>query len=192
MTTGNHSVAFDIPYVEERNRGTVAVRLILAIPHMIVVAAWGWFVGIITFVQWFIVLFTGKRNDGIWRMQNDWLGYATRVNTYTGLMFDEYPAFGTDPGGVPVLYEFGYAAEASRLTNALRMFWVIPAAIIMWLYVFAAYFVAIAAWFAIVITGKMPEGMFAFMLKAHRQSIRTQSYGNMMTDIYPNAVAPPV
>ena len=181
------AVAFDVPYIEERNRGTVAIRLILAIPHLLVMGAWNYFVGLLAVIQWFIVLFTGRRNEGIWNMQNQWLGYATRVMTYAGLMHDEFPPFGTDAGAVPVQYGFGYTAEANRLSNALRMFWVLPAAIVTMIFVFVAEILVIIAWFAVLFTGKMPRGLFDFMLKAHRQAIRTQSYGGLMTDTYPNA-----
>jgi len=180
------AVGFDMPYVQQRNRGTVAVRLILAIPHMIVVGLWSYLVALLTFVQWFIVLFSGKRNDGIWKMQNSWLAYAVRVMTYIGLMHDDFPPFGTEAGSVPVTYDFGYTEGANRLTNGLRMFWSIPAAIVTFFYVLVAEILAVVAWFAIVITGNMPRGIFDFMLKAHRQSIRTQSYQLLMTDVYPN------
>ena len=185
----NDAVTFDVEYAEARNRGTVAIRLILAIPHMIVQSLWGYFVGLITVVQWFIVLFTGKRNEGIWNMQNQWLGYAARTGSYLALLHDEFPPFGTDPGNVPVTCNFSYAADANRLSNALRYFWAIPAMIVMMVMLFVAEILALVAWFAIVITGKMPKGLFDFILKAMRQAVRTTSYLDLMTDTYPNANA---
>ena len=46
------------------------------------------------------MLFTGSRNEGIWNMQQSWIGYYGRVLGYTNILFDEYPAFGTEPGNV--------------------------------------------------------------------------------------------
>ena len=58
---------------------------------------WGYLAEILAVVQWFIVLFTGKRNQGLWDLQWAWLGYDSRVYGYVYLLFDPYPAFGTDP-----------------------------------------------------------------------------------------------
>ena len=45
--------------------------------------------------------------------------------------------------------------------------------------------VGIISWFAIVITGKQPRGMWDFLLKAQRYTLQLQSYGLLMTDTYP-------
>jgi hypothetical protein len=183
----NDAVTFDVPYTEARNRGTVAIRLILAIPHMIVQGLWSYFIALITVIQWFIVLFTGKRNEGIWNMQNQFLGYVSRVGGYLWLLHDVFPPFGTDAGSVPSTYQFAYTADANRLSNALRYFWAIPAMIVTIFFLIGAEILALISWFAIVITGKMPKGMFDFILKAQRQLLRLQSYTYLMTDTYPNA-----
>ena len=62
---------------------------------------WGYLAQILAVVQWFIVVFTGKRNEGIWNLQQSWLGYYGRVTRLRRLLFDEYPAFGTEPGPCP-------------------------------------------------------------------------------------------
>jgi hypothetical protein len=178
-------VEVTIPYAESRNRGTVAVRLILAIPHMLLTGIWQYAVQIASVVQWFIILFTGKRNEGIWNFTNRWLAYASRTYNYLGLMFDEYPGFIDDQGKTPVVYSSAYSSEANRLTNALRLFWAIPAVIIMMLLATAGYVLTIICWFAIVITGSMPRGMFDFLLKAHRYAIQANAYTTLMTDTYP-------
>ncbi len=185
----NETVSFDVEYTEERNRLTVFFRMIMVIPHVIVAGLWSYFVGLLALVQWFIILFTGQRNEGIWGMQNQYLGYATRVNTYAGILHDVFPPFGTDAGTVPVTYEFSYSAEANRLSNFFRMFWIIPALIMAMIFGIGAAVLGLIAWFAIIFTGKMPRGMFDFMVKAQRINTRVQSYGNLMTDGYPNAEA---
>jgi hypothetical protein len=48
---------------------------------------------------------------------------------------------------------------------------------------------ATVQWFAIIFTGKMPRGMFDFIVKAQRINVRLQSYSNLMTDQYPNVGA---
>ena len=123
------AIGYDVTYQEQRNRLTVAFRIILAIPHLIVSQVWGYLVQVLAVIQWFIVVFTGKRNEGIWNMQQSWFGYYGRVLGYINLLFDQYPPFGTDPGSVPVRSAISFDETANRLTVGLRLLWIIPAAI---------------------------------------------------------------
>ena len=177
--------AYDVEYQEDRNRLTVAFRIILAIPHLIVAQLWGYVAEILGVVQWFIILFTGKRNEGIWNFQRSWLEYYARVTGYTNLLFDTYPAFGTDPGAVPVRTAISFEEPADRLTNGLRLIWIIPALIIGAVMAIAAAVVLLISWFAILITGTMPKGMWDFVLKVVRYTLQVYSYGLLMTDSYP-------
>lgn len=180
------AVNYDVVYTEARNRLTTAFRIILAIPHVIVAQVWGYLAEILAVVEWFIVLFTGKRNQGIWDLQWAWLGYYSRVYGYVDLLYDPYPAFGTDPGPVPATTTFAYDEPADRLTNGLRFIWAIPAIVIAAVLGIAMFFVLIASWFVIVITGKHPSGMFGFILHVFRYILQTYSYVLLMTDTYPS------
>ena len=105
--------------------------------------------------------------------------------SYHYLMFDEYPAFGTDQRKVPMVQDLGYAEPASRLTNGLRFIWIIPAIILLIIFGIAMSVVLLIAWFAILFTGKFPIGMFDFMMKGVRFTLQVTAYGLMMTDTYP-------
>jgi Domain of unknown function (DUF4389) len=176
---------YDVAYHEERNRLTVAFRIILAIPHLIISQIWGELAQILALIQWFIIVFTGKRNEGIWNMQRSWLGYYARVFGYTDLLFDQYPAFASDAGPAPVQTAIAFDEQADRLTNGLRFIWIIPAAILAAVLGLASGVVVLISWFAIVITGRQPRGMWDFVLKVMRYTLQTQSYGLLMTDTYP-------
>jgi hypothetical protein len=180
---------YDVVYTEERNRLTTAFRIILAIPHLIIVQVWAYLAEILAVIQWFIVLFTGRRNEGLWNLQDAWLRYYSRVYGYVDLLYDPYPAFGTDPGPVPVTTQFNYEEPANRLTNGLRFIWAIPAIVIAAVLGIAMFFVLIASWFAILFTGKHPRGMFDFILRVFRYVLQTYSYVLLMTDTYPNWAA---
>lgn len=180
-------VELDIPYTDPRNRLTVAFRLILAIPHMILAAAWQYAVQITALIQWFICVFTGKRNEGLWRFGESYLGYAARVNTYQSILYDEYPKFGTDSSGSPVRYSLAYPTEpANRLTIGLRFLWIIPAVIIAIGVTIAGAVLGIISWFAILFTGTMPRGMFDFVLQVQRYGLRLLAYSLLLTDTYPS------
>ena len=64
-------VQLDVPHNEgPRNRGTVAIRIILAIPHLLIAGVWGSVIEIVSFIHWFIQVFTGKRNQGLFDFTN--------------------------------------------------------------------------------------------------------------------------
>jgi hypothetical protein len=46
-------------------------------------------------------------------------------------------------------------------------------------------FVGIIAWWAILFSGKYPEGMFGFVERFMRWMLRVMAYMAKMTDIYP-------
>jgi hypothetical protein len=179
------SVRFDIEYTAERDRLSSALRVLYAIPHLVIVGALGYVTSALSVVQWFIILFTGKRHDGIWTMLLGILNWQARAYTYTGLMYDAYPNFGFEPAQEPVSLLAEIDEPANRLTCALRIIWAIPAIIVMMILTLAGLIVTIVSWFAIVITGSQSRGTFDFLLKVHRYSVRTNAYTALITDTYP-------
>lgn len=49
----------------------------------------------------------------------------------------------------------------------------------------AAFFVLIAGFFAVLFTGRWPEGMRNFLVGCSRWSTRVSAYFYLMTDVYP-------
>jgi hypothetical protein len=76
-----------------RDRVSVAFRLILAIPHFIVLAfvmlAWC----ITTIVAWFLILFTGAYPAGLYEFGVGSLRWLIRLQAYLLLLVDDYPPF---------------------------------------------------------------------------------------------------
>jgi uncharacterized protein DUF4389 len=176
---------YDVEYQESRNRLTVAFRIILAIPHLIIAQVWGYLAQILAVIQWFIILFTGKRNEAMWNLQRSWLAYYSRVIGYVDLLFDPYPAFASEAGPAPVRSAISFEEPANRLTSALRIIWAIPALIIGVLVGIAAVVLLIISWFVIVITGTQTRSMWDFILKVARYTFQLQAYILLMTDTYP-------
>lgn len=179
------AVTFDITYVEARDKRTNALRLFYALPHLIITNALNYFAEALSIVQWFIILFTGKRNQSLWNLTRGVLNWQSRASTYFGLMYDAYPNFGFERKDEPVQFDVPLEEPANRLTCALRIIWVIPALLLAILIFIGAFFVTVASWFAIVFTGKHPKGMWDFLMKAHRYGVRTQAYFMLLTDTYP-------
>lgn len=82
--------------LEGRNRLTVAFRLIMVVPHWIII----YFLDIagqaIAAVCWFFLLFTGTMPDGMRNFLAGWQRWSARVSAYLLLLTDTYPPFSLD------------------------------------------------------------------------------------------------
>lgn len=78
---------------EPRDRVSVAFRVILAIPHLIVLCfvLLGWC--LTTIVAWFAILFTGVYPAGLYDFGVGTLRWLLRVQAYLLLLVDAYPPF---------------------------------------------------------------------------------------------------
>jgi hypothetical protein len=85
------------PVSGERNRGTVAIRIIMCIPQFIVL----WLLNIVNeillLISWFIALFTGEWNPAIKNFCFGVFRWQLRVASYYLLVNDEYPPFSLEP-----------------------------------------------------------------------------------------------
>lgn len=88
-------------------------------------------------------------------------------------------------GTYPVVYEVDPPAPQSRLTVFFRYFAYIPHGIILGLLGYAVAFVTVISWFAILFTGKLPEGMGNFSAGYLRWSGRATGYLMLLTGAYP-------
>jgi len=79
-----------------RNRLSVGFRLILVIPHAVVLLFVGIAWCVTAFIGWLAILFTGAYPEGLYRFGVGYLRWSLRVETYLLLMQDEYPPFSLD------------------------------------------------------------------------------------------------
>jgi len=196
---GTYPTSYQVnPQEEKRNRLTTAFRIILAIPHILLVGGPG--VGVSTpgertsvlgvvavveaVINWFIIVFTGKANADIISLQQFYLRWRARALAYESLLRDEYPPFGD--GEYPVTAEFKAVTEnRNRWTVGFRFILIIPQLIVM-LFVGIAWAVtAVIGWFAILFTGHYPDGLWRFGEGVTRWFLRVESYWLLLHDEYP-------
>jgi hypothetical protein len=86
-----------------RDRVAVGFRLILGIPHFIVVACLVVVWWVTAMIAWVLILFTGEYPEGLYNFGVGTLRWMLRVEAYMLLMVDEYPPFSFDmePAGQP-------------------------------------------------------------------------------------------
>ncbi|HEX8714746.1 MAG TPA: DUF4389 domain-containing protein [Solirubrobacteraceae bacterium] len=85
----------------------------------------------------------------------------------------------------PVTFEADYVERRSRLTTFFRLILVIPVAIVLYVFGIVASFAILIAWFAIVITGRYPQGLYDFVADFTRFLARVTAYAVLLTDAYP-------
>lgn len=186
-----YPASIDVRTPEKVDNWRPLVQWILAIPHLIVAAALEYAAGAIAFVSWFVILFTGRLPRGLADFQIMILRYTARAQLYAGFLSTEYPPFefamsASDPGGSPT--HVGVRPELenrNRLTVGFRIILVIPAvlfAVLVSIVGMVCWFLAI---FAVLFTGRWPDGLRSWVMKAVLVSLRLNAYALMLTDEYP-------
>src|SRR5690606_21868280 len=112
------------------------------------------------------------------------LRWRARGMAYMALFRDEYPPFGD--GDYPASIQVNIAeGERDKTSIALRIIYVIPHAIILWALGIAWFVTSVIAWFAILINGTYPEGLYNFGVGVYRWSLRVEAYLLLLVDDYP-------
>ncbi len=88
-------------YPDRLSRGKVVLKLLFGwlyagIPHGIVLWLYGIAVAVVTFIAFWVILFTGKFPRGMFDFIVGYMRWSTRLTAYLGLMRDEYPPFSTE------------------------------------------------------------------------------------------------
>lgn len=167
------------------------VQWLLAIPHLFIAGALSSVGGVLALISWFVILFTGSLPEGIARFQCLILRYEARAYAYALWMHDQYPPFAfdmalDDPGGDPIRVDVDAQLEdRNRLTVGLRLIWIIPIAIVAALLGLVAYVVAVVGFFAVLFTGRWPEGLRSFLVGIGRLLLRVNAYAYLLVDDYP-------
>jgi len=183
----SYPVSFDVDYVERRSRLTALFRLILVIP----VAIWLYVYGILAYIAiviaWFAIVLTGHYPKALFDFVAGFTRMLARVTAYAALLSDPYPPFGAgSDSSYPVRMEFaGPLEHYSRLKTLFRLLLAIPIAILRYVMNILLEIGAFAAWVVIVITGKLPRGLFDVMVLANSYMARSDAYLFLLTETYP-------
>lgn len=154
-------VRYHADYVERRSRVTTFFRLLLAVPHFVVLFVYAIVAWVALVVAWFALVITGRYPQGLYDFMSGYLRYVTAVYGYASLLTDEYPPFGpAQTDTYPVHMSIGPPkARYSRLKVLLRAFLAIPVMLIAYAMQLVWQTGAFLAWFAIVVLGRQPRGL---------------------------------
>ncbi len=191
MTVGqvpaSYPVQFGVDYPEaERNRLTVAFRVVLAIPALIVLWVINTTRALLFLPPLLLILFRNKYP----RWWFDWnlqlLRFENRVVAYLLLLRDEYPSTDEEQS---VHLDIGYPDVASELNRGLPLVkWLlaIPHYVVLAVLGIAVTVTVVVGWFIVLFTGRLPRGLFDFTVGVLRWSNRVTGYACILvTDVYP-------
>lgn len=181
------------------NRLTSVFRIILIVPIIIIAAlvsgpSWGphakhfpFVAGGIVFLPTALMLLFRWKYPRWWFDWNLNLSrFGLRVVAYLALLTDVYPS--TDEEQV-VHFDMKYPNVTKDLKTGLPLVkWLlaIPHYIILAFLFIGAVGAFIIAWFAILFTGRYPQGLFDYVVGVMRWAVRVSGYAFLLvTDIYP-------
>jgi hypothetical protein len=194
---------FSVDYPDRPlNRLSTAFRIIVVIPIAIVLAAVSGYVvfstpsqaygityipalsgGVLFFAPLLMILFRKKYPRWWFDWNLELQRFANRVGVYLSLMDDRYPS--TDEHQ-SVQLDYTYPDDLNRWLPLIKWLLAIPHYVVLLFLDIAAFFVVIVAWFAILINGRYPRGMFGFVEGVIRWNVRVTAYVlTLVTDRYP-------
>ncbi len=214
MTTeaaGRYAARLEIDYPESLDRMTTFFRLIWAIPILVIVSL----LTVTTSETVKVVDSTGETLDVVYRSGGGIVGgifvatalmiavrqkyprwwfdftrelarFSTRVGAYMALLTDKYPSTTEDQS---VHLDLDYPEverDLNRWLPLVKWILVIPHLVVLVFLVMGAVVAVVAAWFAILFTGRYPKGLFDYVVGVGRWFLRVEAYAFfLVTDDYP-------
>jgi Domain of unknown function (DUF4389) len=201
----DYPVTFAVDYPERLlDRVTTFFRIFTVIPIGIVLAAIGGYssswangsgstttvavggTGLLFLPPLLMIVFRQKYPRWWFDWNLQFLRFANRVGVYLALMDDRYPSTDEEQG---VHLNFPYPDVRYGLNRWLPIVkWLlaIPHYFVLFVLYIGVLFAAIAAWFAILFTGRYPRGLFTFIEGVLRWHNRVIGYAaTLVTDVYP-------
>jgi len=203
-----YPVRFSVDYPDRQlDRVSTGFRVFVAIPIVILLAAVSGAVWTYTYPDptggmvigaWALgggLLFVGPLLMILFRRKYprwwfDWnlnlLRFSSRVGAYMALMDDRYPST-DDEQAVHLDIEYPDAErDLNRWLPLVKWFLAIPHLVVLVFLWVGAVFALIAAWFAIMFTGRYPPGIFRYVEGVLGWGNRWTAYAlTLMTDEYP-------
>lgn len=195
-----YPVTFDVEYPEQLGRLSTIFRFFLFIPVAIFLAlvggqafsysdigegtsttigaGWG-----IVLAIWAAVIVRQYIPHWLFDFQVALMRFQARAYGYLTLLTDRFPAF---EGEYPINFDVSYPEKLNRWKVAIwKIITAIPHFIILVFLYIAVFVVVVIAWFAILFTGRYPQGLHTFVVGVFRWSLRVQAYVLSLTDEYP-------
>jgi hypothetical protein len=204
--TSVYPARLDVEYSDQHDRGTTLVRIILVIPIAIILAlltsgatqtvydqsghvvrnTGGGISGGLFLATLLMILFRQRYPRWWFDFAVELTRFSARVWAYFALLTDQYPST-VEEQSVHLQIDYPEVErDLSRWLPLVKWLLAIPHFIVLVALSLAAFFVVVFAWFAILVTGRYPQGLFDFVVGVGRWWLRVQAYATLLvTDRYP-------
>ena len=200
-----YPVQYSVDYPEEsRNRLTALVRIILAIPIVVVLTLIGGYfntgtedsssdtflIALVAAGIWIATIFMILFRHKYPRWWFDWglevQRFGARVGAYLLLLRDEYPSTDEEQAVHLDIAFPDVEGQLNRFMPLVKWILAIPHYIVLIVLWWVVFVLTIIAWFAILIVGRYPQSMFDFVVGVERWTYRVIAYAGLLTtDRYP-------
>jgi len=201
-----YAARLDIDYPETLDRVSTAFRLIYIIPIGIVAAllsggssnstvneagervtaSSGGITAGLFFATVLMILFRQRYPRWWFDFARELTRFSARVGSYFVLLTDQYPST-EDEQSVHLELDYPDAKEdLNRWLPLVKWFLAIPHYIVLFVLAIGVFFAVTISWFAILITGTYPRGLFDYVVGVGRWALRVNAYAFLLlTDEYP-------
>jgi hypothetical protein len=195
-----------VDYQDQHNRLTTFFRLVLIIPiaiilglltngptqtvydkngHMVQNTSGGITAGL--FLATLLMILFRQRYPRWWfDFALELTRFSARVSAYFALLTDHYPST-VEEQNVHIQIDYPDAErDLNRWLPLVKWLLAIPHYFLLILLSIGVFFAVVVAWFAILFTGRYPQGLFEFVVGVGRWWLRVQAYAFLLvTDRYP-------
>jgi Domain of unknown function (DUF4389) len=200
-----YPVDFSVDYPDrELNRLTTGFRIFTVIPIVIVLGSIAGYTGnygadsgegatiaiggtgLLFLPPLLMIVFRQKYPRWWFDWNLELLRFTNRVGAYFALMSDRYPS-SDERQYIELGFPYPDAREGlNRWLPLVKWLLAIPHYIVLFFLYIGVVFAVIAAWFAILFTGRFPRGLFDYLVGVGRWTNRVTAYACLLvTDAYP-------
>jgi hypothetical protein len=132
---------------------------------------------------WVTIVLRARIPRWLFDFQVALMRWEVRALSYFALLTDTYPPF---EGDYPIRLEVQYPERLARWKVLIwKAITSLPHMLVLVFLSIGAFFAVIIAWFAILITGRFPQGLHGYVAGVIRWGMRVQAYFLSLTDEYP-------
>jgi hypothetical protein len=168
-----------------RSRLTVFFRLLLAFPHLVWLTLWAVLAFLVAIANWLATLVRGQSPEALHRFLAAYVRYQTHVYAFISLVANPFPGFAGRAESYPAEVDIAPPRRQNRWTVAFRLPLALPAWLAAAAYGSLLWTVAFLAWFAALVTGRMPRSLRNAGAHALRYMSQVNGYTFLLTDTYP-------
>jgi hypothetical protein len=188
-------MTLNIQRQERYSRGELLLRSLfglfyIVLPHAFVLFFVGIAAAVLSFLSFWVILFTGRYPQSWFEFQVKQMRWNLRLTASMYNLVDGYPAFGLNAQHEGVEFDVTYPENISRGSVLLRalfgwLYVLLPHGFILGVLSIAFMVVGFIGWWAVLFTGEWPRSLFDFQMEYLRWSQRVSLYMMYMTDTYP-------